>query len=67
MTNQPENLRARLEQARAGLWYYEGQPEQHCELVRWMGEDVTMRPIDGSPEFVCNGSFVHPVHTKEHS
>lgn len=43
------------------LWYYEGTPEQHCEMVSWAGEDVTLRPLDGSPEFTCNGSFAWRV------
>lgn len=43
------------------LWYYEGRPDQHCEMVSWISEDVTLRPLDGSPQFTCNGSFAYPV------
>lgn len=43
------------------LWYYEGKPDQHCEMVSWIGEDVTLRPIDGGPGFTTNGSFVGRV------
>lgn len=47
------------------LWYYEGQPDQHYELLALVGEDAVLRPIDGSPVFTCNGSFVWPVNQRE--
>jgi hypothetical protein len=62
MTTEAENLKTHIERVlHSGLWYYEGTPEQHCELVSWIGEEVVMRPIDGSPNFTCNGSFAWPV------
>lgn len=50
-----------------GLWYYEGRPDQLCEFVSRDGGDVTLRPLDGSPQFTCNGSFAGQVHIKETS
>jgi hypothetical protein len=44
-------------------WYYEGSPEVHCEMVSWIGEEVTLKPLDGSELMVFNGSFAWRVES----
>ena len=51
----------RIEDIHASLWYYEGRPDRHCKMVSWVGEEVTLQPLDGSPEFTTNGSFAWRV------
>jgi hypothetical protein len=49
------------DEPREWLWYYEDRPDQHCEVLKWEGGEMTLRPIDGSPVFTCKVTFAWPV------
>lgn len=59
--SQHETFDVRTTDIHSTLWYYEGNPERHCEMVSWVGEEVTLRPLDGGPLLTFNGSFAWPV------